>query len=191
MNTITHFLASWVLADSGGLKKRERALVTWSGVLPDLDGFGVIIDLGNRLLGRPETDYYETHHHILGHGLAAGMVFAILTGVAGLNRLKAALFSFVAFHLHLLCDLVGSRGSNPLDIWTTSYLAPFSDSLILSWNGQWPLTGWQNTTISVLLMGWILHRAVTQGYSPVSLFSMRADSVFVSTLQARWRSLSR
>ncbi len=191
MNTITHFLVSWTVAESTGLEKRDRALVTWSGVLPDLDGFGVIIDVGNRLMGRPETHYYEVYHHYLGHSLAAGVLFAVIIAIAGVNKTKAALLALIAFHLHLFCDIVGSRGSNPLDIWTVSYLIPFSDSLILEWDGQWPLTSWQNTTVTILLMGWILARAVTQGHSPVGIFSTRADAVFVATLQERWKRLPR
>ena len=55
MSPATHLLISWVVADAAQLEPRDRKLVTWCGVLPDLDGLGLLADLANELLGRPET----------------------------------------------------------------------------------------------------------------------------------------
>lgn len=38
MNPITHLLLSWTIADEAGLQSKDRACVTWAGVVPDLDG---------------------------------------------------------------------------------------------------------------------------------------------------------
>jgi inner membrane protein len=55
MSPITHLLASWSLAEASDLDLADRNLVAWCGLLPDLDGLGVMVDLGNRVLGRPES----------------------------------------------------------------------------------------------------------------------------------------
>ena len=92
-------------------------------------------------------------------------------------------------HLHLLQDLLGSRGSGATDIWPIHYLEPLSKELTFAWSGQWALASWQNTTITVVLMVYVLALAVRRGYSPVGLFSTRGDAAFVETLRRRWRSL--
>ena len=107
------------------------------------------------------------------------------------RRVSVALLAFASFHLHLVMDIVGSRGSNPVDIWAIPYLAPVSDSLVLQWSGQWPLTGWQNTTITILLMLLMLVLAVRRGESVLALFSRRADHGFVAALRRRFASGAR
>lgn len=42
MSPVTHLLASWSLAEASGLDSRERAVVAWIGLSPDLDGLGVL-----------------------------------------------------------------------------------------------------------------------------------------------------
>ena len=48
MSPVNHFLAGWALANAAGLNSRERMLVTVAGVIPDLDGFGIVVDLATR-----------------------------------------------------------------------------------------------------------------------------------------------
>jgi len=45
MSPITHFLLGWIVANTDRLNRRERALVTVAGVIPDLDGAGVVAEL--------------------------------------------------------------------------------------------------------------------------------------------------
>jgi hypothetical protein len=175
-----------MVADRAKLEPRDEAIVAWACVAPDLDGAGMIIDAANRVMGTPDTVYYETWHHYLGHGLPAGLLMAIVAWLIAIRKFKTALLAFLSLHLHLLMDLAGSRGSNPLDIWPVDYLAPLSDSLSFSWDGQWPLTGWQNSTITVCLMVYCLYRAIGKGRSPVALFSKRADRHVVNSLQSRF-----
>ena len=103
-----------------------------------------------------------------------------------MEKRKTALFAFLTFNLHLLMDLVGSRGSNPFDIWEIPYLAPLSETLTLSWSEQWPLTSWQNTSLTIILMIFCFYTAIQRGYSPVMLFNNRADKIFVDTLRKRF-----
>ena len=186
MHVVTHLLAGWALAQEVKLKGRERALVTWSCVVADVDGAGMLIDAANRVLARGETYYYEQFHHVLGHGLPAEILWTAAAWALGARKALTLVWIVLAFHLHLLMDLAGSRGSAPTDIWPIPYLAPISSAMTFSWNGQWPLTSWQNTSLTVVLMVWALIQALRLGASPVSLFSQRADRVFVETLRRRW-----
>src|SRR5262245_26818452 len=123
MSPITHFLASWTVADGARLRGRDQALVTWCGVLPDLDGLGVLVDWSNRLLGRP-TSWYVEYHHALLHGLLGAIVIPAALSALAVKRLRVFAIGFVAAHLHFLCDLVGSRGPDVDDVWPIRYLAP-------------------------------------------------------------------
>jgi len=76
--------------------------------------------------------------------------------------------------------------ANPNDIWPINYLAPFSLTPSIAWSGQWPLTGRQNTAITIILMLVWFMTAVRRGRSPVSLFSRRADMEFVKVLRRRF-----
>ena len=89
-------------------------------------------------------------------------------------------------HLHLLCDVLGSRGSTSEDLWGLYYLSPFSFQEWV-WAGQWPLVGWQNTTITALLLAGLMWRATSRGYSLLDLLSPRADAQFVQVLR-QWRA---
>ncbi len=186
MTPITHFLVSWTMADQLGVEGRDRAVLTWAGVVADLDGLPLLVDLGNRLLGRQETYYYFEYHHMFLHGLPAAVATAVVAGLLATRRIKTALLAFAVFHLHLLCDLLGARGPDKLDIWPIHYLAPLSRWPELAWSWQWPLVSWPNVLLTVLLMGLVFVRAVKHGYSPVMLFSRRADQAFVETLRNRF-----
>ena len=185
MNPITHLLLGWELGSLMTSSPRERAAIAWASVAADADGLGVLVDWGHRLLGRPETAWYGTYHHVLFHGLFGAVLAAGAAAAVCRGRLLAAAGAFLAVHLHLLCDLVGSRGPTAGEIWPIRYLAPFSDALTVSWQGQWPLNGWPNVLITLILLGLVLVQAGREGVSPVSLFSRRADAAFVAAVRRR------
>lgn len=187
MNPISHFFVGWVSLERLLPSRRDKALVCLSGLAPDLDGIGIVGDFFTRQFGYVHTDYYQQFHRIYGHGLPAALLIALVVAALSRNRARSAALAFAAVHLHLLCDLLGSRGSSPEDIWPIYYLAPFS--LQPQWwvAFQWPLVGWQNLSISAILMAAVMWRAVNLGYSPVMLFSARADVIFVEVLR-KWRA---
>lgn len=186
MNPITHFLVGWTALERWLPSRRDKALVCCSGVVPDLDGLGIVVDFATRCLGYPPTDYYQQFHRIYGHGVPAALLVTALVGLSARDKRRSAALAFVAVHLHFLCDLLGSRGSGADDIWPIYYLAPFTTWPAWSFPYQWPLVGWQNLTISALLMGIAMWRATGVGYSPVALVSVRADAVFVAVVRG-WR----
>jgi len=95
-----------------------------------------------------------------------------------------ALLVFINFHLHLLCDLIGARGPDG-DQWPIPYLKPFSNTLQLTWHGQWTLNGWQNFAITGLLLVATFSIAWKYGSSPVELVSGPANKSLVQALRAR------
>ena len=186
MSPITHFLVGWTGLERLQTGRRDKALVVLAGLAPDLDGLGIVVDFATRALGLPETDYYQSFHRMYGHGLPAAIIIAAVAGALGVRRFWVAFWAFVSVHLHFLCDLLGSRGTTAEDIWGIYYFAPFTTAYELSWSGQWPLVGWQNMTITAVLLAIVMLRATALGYSPVRLLRERADAVFVATLRG-WR----
>jgi membrane-bound metal-dependent hydrolase YbcI (DUF457 family) len=186
VNPITHFLVGWDGLERLQPSRRDKALVVLAGLAPDLDGLGIVVDFGTRILGLPETNYYQAFHRLYGHGLPAALLISALAAAMGTQRYRVALWTFVSVHLHFLCDLLGSRGSHAEDIWGIYYFAPFTRAYELSWSGQWPLVGWQNMLITAALMAVAMGRATTAGYSPLVLLNERTDAVFVATLR-EWR----
>jgi hypothetical protein len=184
MNPETHLLASWVIGAKLTNNPRDCRLVALAGILPDADGLGVLVDLVSGALGR-RTGYYLHYHHYLFHG-AFGAILATLLLVCFANRKwRVALLALGVFHLHLLCDLVGSRGPSPEDLWPIFYFGPFSKDPMWLWKHQWPLDAWVNRLLSVFLLFWALRLAVGRGYSFVGVFSPRLDRVFVDVLR-KW-----
>jgi inner membrane protein len=187
MSPITHFLVGWTALERPQASDRDRALVVLAGLAPDLDGLGIVVDFATRMLGLPETDYYQATHRVYGHGLPAAIVISGVAAWFATSRARAALYAFIAVHLHFLCDILGSRGTGLEDIWGISYLSPFSRAISIQWSGQWPLVGWQNMLISAVLLVWVLARALRSGYTPLRLASCNADAELVATLRRRFR----
>jgi inner membrane protein len=190
LNPETHLLASWVIAAKTTDNARDCRLVTLAGILPDVDGLGIIFDFANQALWGRKTFFYAHYHHYLLHGaFGAILVTALLTCFAR-RKWRVALFSLLVFHLHLLCDLVGSRGPDPVDLWPLFYFGPFSRDPMWLWKGQWPLDAWPIRYITVLLFFWSLCLAVPRGYSFVGVFSARLDRIFIEVLRKWHRQLS-
>src|ERR1041385_2958103 len=190
MSPVTHFFAGWLLASVSptgrptALTRREKALIVAAGVAPDIDGLGIVPELLTRHSSHPLL-WFSQYHHAL-HNLAFALVCAVAAFViAGPLRgfafgpairgrqlpshpwLTAALV-FVSFHLHLLCDLIGSRGPDG-DQWPIPYLKPFSNALQRTWHGQWALNAWQNFVITGVLLAATLWIARGFETSPVEL----------------------
>jgi inner membrane protein len=215
MSPITHFFAGWLLASVSPtgkpttLTRREKALVVAAAVAPDLDGIGIVPELLTRNTSHPLLWFSQYHHslHTLAFALACTLAAFLIAGpLADFSfrpstfdpltpgRLPphptpshpwlTALLVFISFHLHLLCDLIGARGPDG-DQWPIPYLKPFSDSITLTWHGQWALNGWQNFVITGLLLLATFWIAWRYGSSPVELVSERENRKFVVALESR------
>lgn len=182
MSPVTHFLSGWMLANSSRFDRRDRALVTLGCVVPDVDGLGAIPQVLTANSAHP-IEWFSRYHHLL-HNFAFALAVALASFFIATRRWKTALFVLLAFHLHLLEDLVGARGPNG-DYWPLPYFLPFS-RYSFNWNGQWPLNGWQNITLTVGLLLVTFWLAWARGYSPLEMISQRLDEAFIRALRARF-----
>ena len=168
---------------------RDRKLVTLAGILPDADGLGLVADVSVAMIRgqEPTFQYYQHYHHLLLHGWPAALLMAGTLACLARRRCQVALWCLVAFHLHLLCDLLGSRGPSPADLWPICYGEPLFRHPIWFWKGQWRLDGWQNQTVSVGVFALSLRVAVKRGFSPVEFLGARVDAAVVGVLR-KWRA---
>ena len=187
MNPETHLLASWIIGARTTESQRDCRLVALAGILPDADGLGLIADGLARAFGWNKTFFYLDYHHYLLHGLFGAILITGFLVLFARQKLRVALLCLAVFHLHLLCDLVGSRGPSAADLWPIFYLGPVTKDPMWIWRGQLPLDHWFNRYLSVALLGWAFWLAVQLGYSSVGVFSRRLDQVFVRVLR-KWHA---
>lgn len=183
MSPVTHLLLSWSCSSFFPFDRRDRVLVTIAGVVPDVDGAGMLWDLFSYRSGQP-LELWIKFHHVLCHNIAFGFFIALLTLCLATRRLAACAAAFLVFHLHLLCDILGSRG--PDEAWSVPYLLPFSHAGDMVWSNQWALDSWQNFAITVVALVFIFYQAWRCGISPLELVSRRANESFVSALRNRF-----
>jgi inner membrane protein len=185
MNPVTHCLMGWTWANAGPLTRPQRAAVTFASVIPDVDGLGILVDWATASSAHP-TSLYAQYHHVVGHNLLGAAVAAVAcAAIRGPRRALCAAFGLVSFHLHLLGDLVGSRGPDGSQ-WEIAYLWPFSSAWQWRVSWQWELNAWPNVAITLALVAATLYLAWRRGFSLVELFSTQADAALVSTLRARF-----
>lgn len=188
MSPLTHLLASWVIAAKTTDNPRDTRLVALAGLIPDADGMGLAVDLFRDPSLQRGAFYYQEYHHWLAHGIAGGIVISMLLACFARRRLRVFLLAMLVFHLHLLCDLLGSRGETVNDLWPIFYLGPFTRNPMWMWTHQWALDGWQNRIIGCGLFIVSLQMAINLGHSFVGVFNRRLDAVVVRTLQKLWRN---
>lgn len=97
------------------------------------------------------------------------------------QKAVTVLFVLISFHLHLLCDVLGSRGPDGYQ-WPIPYLLPFSKAWQWTWQGQWALNAWPNLLITMLAIAVTFYLAWQRGYSPLELISKKIDEQFCSYL---------
>ena len=188
MSPITHFIGSWLVAAAAADNPRDRRLVTLAGILPDADGFGLVVDVIKSFASGqdPTYFYYQKYHHLWLHGWPAALLIACSLACFAHRRWRVAFWCVVTFHLHLLCDLLGSRGPSPADLWPICYSEPLFRHPIWFWTGQWRLDGWQNQLSFVVVFATSLWVAVNRGHFFVEVFNRRLNAIFVGVL-CKWR----
>lgn len=184
MSPVTHTLIGWLTANlSLKLSRKELAIITIAGVIPDIDGLGLIAEVLTKNTSYPLL-WWTEYHHIL-HNIGFALVVTFVAFAISKHRVLTSVLSFISFHLHLLGDLVGSRGPDGYQ-WAIPYLLPFSNSWQLTWQYQWQLNAWQNFVITGIVVVITFILAFKRGYSIVGLFSEKADKLFIQTLKNRF-----
>jgi len=185
MSPVSHFLLGWLVAQAGQVDRRERLLITVSGIIPDIDGLGIVADYATRHSAAP-LEWWGKYHHVLGHNICfAVLVTAGSYLLAKKKKLLTAFLVWTSFHLHLFCDVIGSRGPDGFQ-WPIPYLLPFSKSWQWTWQGQWALNAWPNLVITAVTLATTLYLAWKRGYSPLELISRRADAGLIISLHSRF-----
>jgi len=171
----SHLILSWGVGHRLAAR-RDRVLVAWAGMAPDLDGLTLLAG----------EDAYGRWHHLLTHGLAAALLFAVLASSLGREKLRVAMLALLAFHLHLVCDLLGSGRE-----WGIVYFYPVSAAEYHFTMG-WPLASWQNVAITAAALAACAWIGITRGRTFLEACApRRLDEAVVETLRARLASFVR
>ncbi len=184
MSPITHFLTSWLVANINGLNRKERAIVTIAGISPDIDSAGIIAEKITKNWENPLL-WWSKYHHVIGHNIGFCLLVTIVSFFLATKKWKTSALVFLAFHIHFFCDIIGGKGPEGYQ-WPIPYLLPFSNSLQLTWQGQWVLNAWQNFVITGAVLFLTFFLAWKRGFSPLEMISNSADKAFVDTLRNRF-----
>ena len=181
MSPVTHFLHGWALAQFLA-DRRDRIIVTLAAVVPDIDGLGIVPELLTRNSAHP-LNWFSEYHHLLAHNLWAALLMTAAAAAFARKKLATALLACASFHLHLLGDLLGSRGPDGYQ-WPIKYFYPLSTTE-WTWRGQWALASWQNLVVTVMLLCFAFYVARMKRITPVEVFSTRADEAVVQAIDKR------
>jgi len=162
-----HLAISWLIGHRLP-ERRNRRLVTWAGVVPDLDALSLLGGAGA----------YSEYHHMVTHGVLAAIAVTAISASFARERAKVLLLSFAAFQVHVVCDWLGSGRD-----WPIVYFYPFSRHEIYTPYG-WPLASPQNAFVwlgAVALTVWV---GITRGRTLAEAFlPARADAAVVKALR--------
>jgi inner membrane protein len=185
MSPVTHFLTGWLISNiPDNLNRRDRAIITLSGVAPDLDSLGIVAELLTRGSEHPLL-WWSEYHHVAGHNLGFSLFVVFIAFFLAVRRWETTGLALLSFHLHLLEDLAGARGPDGYQ-WPFSYLLPFSDGWEWAWGGQWELNAWPNFVVTGAALALTFYLAWRRGYSPIEMFSRSSDKAFVEVLRRRF-----
>ncbi len=171
MHPPVHLAISWLIGHQLP-ERRDRRLVAWSGVVPDLDALSILGGVGP----------YSEYHHVLTHGLVAAVVGTAVWTAIGRQRLKVLALTFLAFHVHLVCDLLGSGRD-----WPIVYFFPFSRHEFMTPYG-WPLASPQNALVWLVAVAAIIWIGIKHGRTFGETFlTAKADGAVAQTLRRIFR----
>ena len=167
----THLLFSWLSTAEVLKARRERMLVSISGIAPDFDGLGLIVD---KITG--STNFYFQYHHYIGHSIFSALfISTVATLLASSQKYIVFLLSFILVHVHILFDVIGSKSPDGYQ-WPIYYLYPVNSEYGLTWSGQWELNAWQNNVIMLCLLLGCVYYAVTKKITFLEVFSSKLNS---------------
>lgn len=181
----THLMASWYFAEASGIDAaRDRRIVAWSGLMPDVDVLAYLAALVYYRFDKEaafENVWKVVHHrytHNMAFVLATGVVAYVLAGAGDARRrMRVAVLAMAAAALHNFLDVVGAGPT-----WPIYPLWPFAET---GWHAAWSWTigDWQNIAIFVALTVAMFAYAKARGRSPVECFGDRADRWFAHVVR--------
>lgn len=153
-----------------------------------MDGVGLLIDPVAQRFGIL-TYYWDFFHHQL-HNIGFCTLLTVMAFImAKAKKLKVAVTVFAVFHLHLFCDLIGSKGPDGFQ-WPIPYFLPFSDRVQFTWQHQWELNAWPNILIGAISIGIVIIIARLKNRSPFEIISKKLDSAFTEWISRNHKKRS-
>jgi membrane-bound metal-dependent hydrolase YbcI (DUF457 family) len=173
-----HLVLSWVLSNLGYDKRRDRIVATICGVVPDIDGLGIIVD---KIRGDGTYNYYFLWHHKAGHNILFFFILMIITYFICKRKILPVFVGAIAFLTHIFLDLAGSGGPDG-SIWALWPLWPFSEYRVsVSW--QWSLNDWRNTLIAAVFIVIMIIIGSKKNRSVLEVFSQRLDKYCINVVK--------
>jgi hypothetical protein len=176
----SHLVISWGFGEALGLERpRERGIVAWAGLAPDVDVVAYIGAIAYYGFDQEKAfeNVWQVIHHRYTHGLAFVLLTAVVAYFLSERSFRVALLALLASAIHNFCDLVGGGPT-----WPIYPLWPLSDA---PWGASWSWTigEWPNVVILIACLGGTLLYARLAGRSPMECFGTRADAWLVGLVQ--------
>jgi inner membrane protein len=111
--------------------------------------------------------------------ILSAVIFASLASLfAKSQKILVWFMSLLVVHIHLLCDLVGSRGPDEYQ-WPIYYFYPFNSLYGFTWGGQWRLNAWENQLIMLILLVFCIYYLIIKKVTFFEVFSSTLDKAAV------------
>lgn len=181
----SHLVISWFYAEASSLEQaRDRRIVAWAGLAPDIDVVAYIAALVYYRFDKELAfeNVWRVVHHRYTHGLAfvalTGVVAYWLAGARGRRgSVRVAALAMLASGIHNFLDVAAGGPT-----WPIYPLWPLSDA---AWHASWSWTigEWPNIVVLVACLAATLAYGKVMGRSPMECFGDRADGWLVRILQ--------
>ena len=170
MHVPIHLAISWLIG-SRQSERRDRRLIAWAGTIPDVDAISLFWGV----------EAYVKYHHVIAHGLVAAAAIAAFCAAFARQRWKTVLLALIAFHVHLVCDLIGSGAQG--QPWPIVYWWPFSAREVFVPYG-WDLASPENAVVWLGAVALTISAALSFGRTFGEAFmSAKADAAVVRALR--------
>ena len=167
MTPPSHLLSGWCIANLADFTSRERFICMIIAIIPDLDGLGLIIS----------QEAYLNYHHMVGHNLIFGLLISVLLCLLSEKKLKVFVLYISMFHVHLFMDYLGSGTE-----WTIVYFWPISNWYLYNSYG-WELNSWQNSIITLFLIGFTLLIVAFKRRTPIEFIFPKLEKRIFDNIQ--------
>jgi len=172
MSPIGHLQYGWWFAHWGEFNRRERAVIAFAGVGPDLDSLSLLAG----------GDTFHRYHHILFHNVGATLAALVLAIAVFWRRPRIWVLVGFAFAMHVVEDYVTVG-------WDQLPLEPFNASVInLSHQlPNWMVQGVFQVTAMVFILGMTVWIYLRHRRTPLEIISPALDRLLVNYAVLPWK----